>query len=114
NAAREPEGVDLCTMLVAMGADISGVGTSRLVVRGVERGSLRAVAYRRGPDRIKAATYLAAVAAAGGDLTIRDARAEHMENLLGRFADMGLELAAEPNVLHVAAEGRLGWSDVQP
>jgi UDP-N-acetylglucosamine 1-carboxyvinyltransferase len=113
NAAREPEVVDLCTMLVTMGADISGVGTSRLVVRGVERGSLRPVAYRTVPDRIQAATYLAAVAVAGGELTIRDARAEHMENLLGRFADMGLELAAEPDVLHVAAAGRLRSIDVQ-
>jgi UDP-N-acetylglucosamine 1-carboxyvinyltransferase len=113
NAAREPEVVDLCTMLVAMGADISGVGTSRLVVRGVERGSLRAVTYRTVPDRIQAATYLAAVAVAGGELTIHDARAEHMVNLLARFADMGLELEAEPNVLHVAAEGRLRSIDVQ-
>jgi UDP-N-acetylglucosamine 1-carboxyvinyltransferase len=113
NAAREPEVVDLCKMLVAMGADISGVGTSRLVVRGVERGSLRPVTYRTVPDRIQAATYLAAVAVAGGELTIHDARAEHMENLLARFADMGLELAAEPGVLHVAAEGRLRSIDVQ-
>jgi UDP-N-acetylglucosamine 1-carboxyvinyltransferase len=113
NAAREPEVVDLCSMLVAMGADISGVGTSRLVVRGVERGSLRPVGHRTVSDRIQAATYLAAVAVAGGELTIRDARAEHMENLLARFADMGLELAAEPNVLHVAAEGRLRSIDVQ-
>jgi UDP-N-acetylglucosamine 1-carboxyvinyltransferase len=113
NAAREPEVVDLCKMLVAMGADINGVGTSRLVVRGVERGSLRPVTYRTVPDRIQAATYLAAVAVAGGELTIHDARAEHMENLLARFADMGLELAAEPGVLHVAAEGRLRSIDVQ-
>jgi UDP-N-acetylglucosamine 1-carboxyvinyltransferase len=113
NAAREPEVVDLCSMLVAMGADISGVGTSRLVVRGVERGSLRPVPYRTVPDRIQAATYLAAVAVAGGELTIRDARAEHMENLLGRFADMGLELSAESNLLHVTAEGRLRSIDVQ-
>src|SRR5262245_34516180 len=113
NAAREPEVVDLCSMLVAMGADITGVGTSRLVVRGVERGSLRPVTYHTVPDRIQAATYLAAVAVAGGELTIRHARAEHMENLLARFADMGLELAAEPNVLHVAAEGRLRSIDVQ-
>ena len=65
------------------------------------------------PDRIQAATYLAAVAVAGGELTIRDARAEHMENLLARFADMGLELSAGQGVLHVAAEGRLRSIDVQ-
>jgi UDP-N-acetylglucosamine 1-carboxyvinyltransferase len=113
NAAREPEVVDLCEMLRAMGADITGIGTSRLVVRGVERGSLRPVRHRTVPDRIQAATYVAAVAVAGGELTIRDARAEHMENLLGRFAEMGLELAVEPGVLHVVAPHRLRSIDVQ-
>jgi UDP-N-acetylglucosamine 1-carboxyvinyltransferase len=113
NAAREPEVVDLCEMLRAMGADITGIGTSRLVVRGVERGSLRPVRHRTVPDRIQAATYVAAVAVAGGELTIRDARAEHMENLLGRFAEMGLELSVEPGVLHVVAPPRLRSIDVQ-
>jgi UDP-N-acetylglucosamine 1-carboxyvinyltransferase len=113
NAAREPEVVDLGEMLRGMGADITGIGTSRLVVRGVERGSLRPVRHRTVPDRIQAATYVAAVAVAGGELTIRDARAEHMENLLGRFAEMGLELSAEPGVLHVVAQGRLRSIDVQ-
>jgi UDP-N-acetylglucosamine 1-carboxyvinyltransferase len=113
NAAREPEVVDLCQMLVAMGADISGIGTPTLVVRGVERGALRAADHRTVPDRIQAATYLAAVAVAGGELTIRDARPEHMQNLLARFADMGLELAASEHELKVAADGRLRSIDVQ-
>ena len=113
NAAREPEVVDLCEMLVAMGADISGIGTSRLVVRGVERGSLRPADHRTVPDRIQAATYLAAVAVAGGELTVRDARPEHMQNLLDRFADMGLELTVGHGALRVAAEGRLRSIDVQ-
>jgi UDP-N-acetylglucosamine 1-carboxyvinyltransferase len=113
NAAREPEVVDLCEMLVAMGADMSGIGSSRLVVRGVERGSLRPVGHRTVPDRIQAATYLAAVAVAGGELTVRDARPEHMRNLLGRFADMGLELTPGHRSLHVAAAGRLRSIDVQ-
>jgi len=113
NAAREPEVVDLCEMLVAMGADITGIGTSTLVVGGVERGSLRPVDHRTVPDRIQAATYVAAVAVAGGELTIRDARAGHMQNLLARFADMGLELTATDRDLRVASEGRLRSIDVQ-
>ena len=113
NAAREPEVVDLCDMLIDMGADITGVGTSRVVVRGVERGSLRAVPHRTVPDRIQAATYVAAVGVAGGELTIRDARPEHMENVLARFADMGLELSAGAGELRVAAHGRLRSIDVQ-
>jgi UDP-N-acetylglucosamine 1-carboxyvinyltransferase len=113
NAAREPEVVDLCQMLVSMGAEISGIGTSTLVVRGVERGSLRPADHRTVPDRIQAATYIAAVAVAGGELTIRDARAEHMQNLLARFSHMGLELTPSECELHVAANGRLRSIDVQ-
>ena len=113
NAAREPEVVDLCRMLVAMGADLDGIGTSTIVVRGVERGSLRPADHRTVPDRIQAATYLAAVAVAGGELTIRDARAEHMQNLLARFTDMGLDVTASDDSLRVAADGRLRSIDVQ-
>jgi UDP-N-acetylglucosamine 1-carboxyvinyltransferase len=120
NAAREPEVVDLCEMLVAMGADISGVGTSQLVVRGVEPGSLRPVAHRTVADRIQAATYLAAVAVTGGELTIVHARPEHMENLLARFEEMGLEIDAERSIpgardasgLRVRAPDRLRSIDV--
>jgi UDP-N-acetylglucosamine 1-carboxyvinyltransferase len=112
NAAREPEVVDMCGMLVEMGADISGIGTSRIVVNGVERGSLRAVGHRTVSDRIQAATYLAAVAVAGGELEVRDARPEHMENLLARFAEMGLEFTIGDGSLRVASDGRLRSIDV--
>jgi len=92
NAAREPEIADLCEFLVAMGAQVSGVGTSTLVIDGVEPGSLRPVSHHTVPDRIQAATYVAAVAVAGGRLDIAGARPEHMTMLLDRFADMGLEI----------------------
>jgi UDP-N-acetylglucosamine 1-carboxyvinyltransferase len=113
NAAREPEVVDLCQMLVAMGADISGIGTPTLIVGGIEPGALRAANHCTVPDRIQAATYLAAVAVAGGELTVRDARPEHMQNLLARFADMGVELAASDHTLRATASGRLRSIDVQ-
>lgn len=113
NAAREPEVVDLCQMLVAMGADIGGVGTSRLVVRGVARGSLRAVDHCTVPDRIQAATYLAALGVAGGELMIRDARPDHMQNVLARFAEMGLGLDVVDGGLRATADGRLRSIDVQ-
>jgi len=93
NAAREPEIADLCEFLIAMGAEISGVGTSTLVVDGVEPGSLRPVRHHTVPDRIQAATYVAAVAVAGGELDIVGARPEHMAMLLDRFADMGLAIS---------------------
>lgn len=112
NAAREPEITDLCEFLVAMGARISGVGTSTLVVDGVERGTLCAVAHHTVPDRIQAATYVAAVAVAGGALTIQGARPEHMTMLLERFADMGLDIATSSDGLQVGAPERLRSIDV--
>ncbi len=113
NAAREPEVVDLCEMLVAMGAHIDGIGTSRLVITGVTNGSLHPTHHRTVADRIQAATYLAAVGVAGGELTIREARPEHMQNVLARFTEMGLQISPVPGGLRVAAEGRLRSIDVQ-
>ncbi len=112
NAAREPEVVDMCDLLVDMGADISGIGTSRIVVNGVERGSLTAAGHRTVADRIQAATYLAAVAVAGGELDVVEARPEHMENLLARFAEMGLEFTIDTGSLRVVADDRLRSIDV--
>jgi UDP-N-acetylglucosamine 1-carboxyvinyltransferase len=112
NAAREPEVVDMCDLLVDMGADIAGIGTSRVVINGVERGSLKAAGHRTVADRIQAATYLAAVAVAGGELEVVEARPDHMENLLARFAEMGLEFETADGSLRVAADGRLRSIDV--
>jgi UDP-N-acetylglucosamine 1-carboxyvinyltransferase len=112
NAAREPEVVDMCDLLVDMGADISGIGTSRIVVNGVERGTLQAAGHRTVADRIQAATYLGAVAVAGGELDVVEARPEHMKNLLARFAEMGLEIAITDAGVRVAANGRLRSIDV--
>lgn len=112
NAAREPEIADLCNFLVSMGAGISGIGTSMLVIEGVEPGSLRPVSHRTVPDRIQAATYLAAAAVAGGELDVVGARPEHMTMLLERFVDMGLEIVETDDGLRVAADGRLRSIDV--
>jgi UDP-N-acetylglucosamine 1-carboxyvinyltransferase len=116
NAAREPEITDLCEFLIAMGAQISGVGTSTLVVDGVEAGELHAVSHHTVPDRIQTATYLAAVAVAGGELEIAGARPEHMTMLLDRFADMGLDISTIPDRagdrMRVVAPDRLRSIDV--
>lgn len=113
NAAREPEVVDLCEFLVGMGARIDGIGTSRVVIEGVGRDGLRATAHSTVPDRIQAATYMAAVAVAGGEVLITHARPEHMHNLLGRFGEMGLEFGAVPGGVTVRAPERLHSIDVQ-
>jgi len=112
HAAREPEIADLCQQLVAMGAQIEGIGTSTLTVHGVEPGSLRPVSHRTVVDRIQAATYAAAVAVSGGEVLLRGARADHMEMLLRRFTDMGVEIRGHPAGLVVEASGRLRSIDV--
>jgi UDP-N-acetylglucosamine 1-carboxyvinyltransferase len=113
NAAREPEVADLCDLLVEMGAHIEGIGTSMLTVEGVERGSLRPVSHAVVTDRIQVATYLAAVAVAGGEAIVRGARAEHMVVLLNRMNDMGLHLEAVLGGVSIRSEGRMRAVDVQ-
>ena len=76
NAAREPEIIDLCHCLVAMGARIGGIGTGELVVEGVER--LHGATHAIIPDRIETGTYACAVAIAGGEVVLRDARIDHL------------------------------------
>ena len=107
NAAREPEIGDLCSMLVDMGATISGIGTDRLEITGVDADSLHAVDHEVVSDRVQAATYIAAVAVARGDVVVRGARAEHMEMLLNRFADMGVAVTPVEGGLRVVSTARL-------
>jgi UDP-N-acetylglucosamine 1-carboxyvinyltransferase len=112
NAAREPEIIDLCTYLVKMGARIDGIGTSRLRITGVERGQLTSCSHETVPDRIQAATYIAACAVAGGELDLLNAQPSHMEMVLARFRDMGMEITPLPYGLRVAAPDRLRSIDV--
>jgi UDP-N-acetylglucosamine 1-carboxyvinyltransferase len=90
NAAREPEIGNLMDMLVAMGADIEGVGTSTLTIHGRPLTDLRPVTHRTVPDRLQVATYLAALAVAGGELTIAEAQASHMQLFLSKLGQMGV------------------------
>lgn len=113
NAAREPEVADLCELLVEMGARVTGIGSSVLRVEGVARGSLVPVSHAVVPDRIQAATYLAAVAVAGGSAVVRGARADHMAVLLNRMNDMGLHLEAVAGGVSIESQGRMRAVDVQ-
>jgi len=107
NAAREPEIGDLCNMLNNMGANIAGVGTAKLTITGVASSSLHAVTHEVIHDRVQAATYIAAVAVTGGDVFVRGARAEHMEMLLSRYAEMGVGITPQADGLRVVATERL-------
>jgi UDP-N-acetylglucosamine 1-carboxyvinyltransferase len=110
NAAREPEISDLAAMLTSMGASIDGAGTSRLTIEGAE--SLQATTHRVIPDRVVAATYLLAPALAGGSVTVRDGRPEHMEMLLRKMESMGMEISFGAEGLTAASHERIAAVDV--
>ncbi|MGO8826890.1 MAG: UDP-N-acetylglucosamine 1-carboxyvinyltransferase [Acidimicrobiales bacterium] len=110
NAAKEPEVADLAAMLCDMGAVVRGAGTSRIEVEGVDE--LRPTRHTVVPDRVVAATFLAAVGMAGGEVTITDARPEHMEMLLRKVAQMGVVADMGPHGLRASAHGRLVSADV--
>ncbi|MFN4136184.1 MAG: UDP-N-acetylglucosamine 1-carboxyvinyltransferase [Novosphingobium sp.] len=105
NAAREPEIVDLCNLLVAMGAQIEGIGTSDLVIHGVDR--LHGATYMVMPDRIEAGSYACAAAITGGEVLLQGARIEDMEATVQALRDAGVHVEPRKGGLFVAAEGPL-------
>ena len=104
NAAREPEVVDLAELLIKMGANIQGHGTDRIVIEGVER--LHSASHRVIPDRIEAGTFLCAVGATGGDITLRNVEPAHLGATLDKLTEAGLTLAIGPDWIHGAMQGR--------
>jgi UDP-N-acetylglucosamine 1-carboxyvinyltransferase len=104
NAAREPEVTDLANLLVAMGAQIDGIGTARLAIRGVER--LHGATHSVIPDRIEAGTFLCAVAAAGGDVMLRNVRPDLLEALLEKLREAGVGLTLGDDWIRVAMNKR--------
>jgi UDP-N-acetylglucosamine 1-carboxyvinyltransferase len=110
NAAREPEVRDLAEMLAGMGAVIRGAGTSRLEIEGVP--DLGPARHRVVADRVVAATFLAAVGLAGGEVVLADARVEHMEMLVRKVRDMGLAIDVVPDGLRATAPERLRSVDI--
>ena len=105
NAAQEPEIPDLAGMLIAMGARIEGHGTSRIRIEGVRE--LRGVSHRIVPDRIEAGTFLCAVTAAGGDVVLRGARADHLEAVIEKLREAGATIEAGDDWIRVRASGQL-------
>ena len=92
NAAQEPEITDLAEMLIKMGAQIEGHGTSRIRIQGVAR--LRGCEHEVVADRIEAGTFLCAVAATGGDATLLNACAHHLDAVVEKLRDAGAEIEA--------------------
>ncbi len=104
NAAREPEVADLAACLNAMGAQVSGAGTDRIVVQGVER--LHGARHRIMPDRIESATFLVAAAATGGDVTLRDAAPGTLDAVLDKLREAGARIDAGTDTIRLRMQGR--------
>ena len=105
NAAQEPEIPDLAEMLIAMGAKIEGHGTSRIRIQGVAR--LHGCEHIVVADRIEAGTFLCAVAAAGGDVVLRGARADHLDAVIDKLSEAGATIEVGDGFIRVRSEGRL-------
>jgi UDP-N-acetylglucosamine 1-carboxyvinyltransferase len=111
NAAREPEVADLAALLNKMGARISGAGTSTITIEGVEQ--LHGAEHTIIPDRIEAGTFLIAAAITGGDLELTNSAPEHLEALVSKLQQTGIEVT-QPNetTMRVRATGRIRSVDI--
>ncbi|MEQ1548909.1 MAG: UDP-N-acetylglucosamine 1-carboxyvinyltransferase [Chakrabartia sp.] len=106
NAAREPEIVDLCNCLVAMGARIDGIGTETLTIEGVDR--LHGATYAVMPDRIEAGSYACAVGMTGGCVDLIGAKAEDMQATLGALREAGVTVEEHRKGIKITSDGKLG------
>ncbi len=102
NAAREPEVRDLAEFLNSMGARITGAGTSRIEVEGVDR--LHPATHAVIPDRLVVATFLVAAGLAGGEVVVEDGRPDHMDMLIRKLTAAGTEVTLEPDGLRAARD----------
>src|SRR5919112_244452 len=105
NAAREPEIVDLCNLLVAMGAKIEGIGSGHLTIEGVE--GLHGTTYEVIPDRIEAGSYACAAGITGGSIDLIGARPDDMQATLNALAQAGLIVEFHNRGIKVSANGGL-------
>jgi len=105
NAAREPEIVDLCNLLVAMGGKIEGIGSSHLIIDGVE--GLHGTDYEVMPDRIEAGSYACAAGLTGGSINLIGARPDEMKATLNALAQAGLIIEFHDKGIKVSANGGL-------
>ena len=105
NAAQEPEVRDLAEMLIAMGAKIEGHGTSRIRIKGVAR--LHGATHRTVPDRIETGTFLCAVSAAGGDVLLKGANARHLDTVIEKLREAGVQIESGDDWIRVTNNQRL-------
>ena len=111
NAAKEPHIVDLANFLNSMGADIKGAGTDSIKIRGVKR--LTGGSYGIIPDQIEAGTYMAAVAAAGGDVLIQNVIPKHLDCITAKLVEMGVDVEELDDAVRVRRSGPIGRTNVK-
>jgi UDP-N-acetylglucosamine 1-carboxyvinyltransferase len=111
NAAREPEVVDLANCLVAMGAQIAGAGTDRIVVEGVPR--LGGARYTIMPDRIETGTFLTAAVATHGDVVVTGAEPASLSAVIDKLREAGARISAADSTIRVAGNGNLHAANVR-
>ena len=111
NAAKEPHIVDLANFLNSMGADIRGAGTDVIKIHGVSR--LRGGSYSIIPDQIEAGTYMAAVAAAGGDVLIQNVIPKHLDCITAKLVEMGVDVEEQDDAVLLRREGPMGRVNVK-
>lgn len=111
NAAREPHIVDLANFLNSMGADIRGAGTDTIKIYGVD--DLHGGSYTIIPDQIEAGTYMAAVAAAGGEVRIKNVIPKHMVCISAKLQEMGVEIDEQEDSLIVRRVNKLRRANVK-
>ena len=111
NVAKEPHIVDLANFLNAMGADISGAGTDVIKIRGVEK--LHGGEYSIIPDQIEAGTYMAAVAAAGGEVRVCNVIPKHMECITSKLVEMGVEVEEDGDSMIIRRHGTLNRANIK-
>ena len=110
-AAKEPHIVDLANFLNTMGARITGAGTDTIKIRGVN--SLRGGTYAIIPDQIEAGTYMAAVAAAGGNVLVQNVIPKHMECITGKLQEMGAKVIVYDDAIRIMSDGKLRSATVK-
>ena len=105
NAAREPEVVDLANCLVSMGAQVSGAGTDKIRIRGVQR--LHGASHAVMADRIETGTYLCAAAATAGEIRLTRTSAAYLDAVVDKLLDAGCDIVAEREAIRLKAPSRL-------
>lgn len=113
NAAQEPEIIDLANFLNSIGADVSGAGTSEIIINGVKQKDLHSTVYTTVPDRIEAGTFISAIVATRGHAIVRNVFPSHLNSVLSKLTEMGaVTTIIDPFSIEVNCKSRTKAADI--